>query len=149
MEVLMFHCKFFFLLKNKSDVYHSDLRQLYHGKEAAILYLDRAARLGNPKAQAKLGSIYEHGSFGETMHFAKAFDYYNSSALQGNPKAMLGLCRCNMKGSHGPRDTKEAERLERDVSGWLAATPYDEDAAFEWCKRAADKGYSEALAMLG
>jgi TPR repeat protein len=121
----------------------------YKGQEAAILYLERAARLGSDKAQARLGSIYEHGQLEESMNFARAFDYYEASAVRGNAKAMLGLCRLNMRGSHGPGDKKEAERLENDVSGWLIATPVNEDLAFSWCERAAHKGNTEAYTMLG
>jgi TPR repeat protein len=121
----------------------------YGGKEAAILYYERAANLNNDQAQAKLGSIYEHGLYGESMNFARAFDYYEQSAINGNSKAMLGLCRLNNRGSHGPGDQNEAHRLENDVSGWLAATPVNEDLAFSWCDKAAKAGNTDALALMG
>lgn len=121
----------------------------YGGKEAAILYCERAARLNNHHAQAKLGSIYEHGLYGESMNFARAFDYYEQAAINGNDKAMLGLCRLNNRGSHGPGDKNESVRLENDVSGWLAATPVNEDLAFSWCEKAAKAGNVDALSLLG
>lgn len=121
----------------------------YGGKEAAILYYERAARLGNDESQSKLGSIYEHGLYGESMNFARAFDCYEQGALNGNDKAMLGLCRLNNRGSHGPGDKNESTRLENDVSGWLAATPINEDLAFSWCEKSAKAGNVDALSLLG
>jgi TPR repeat protein len=129
--------------------YYRPILEPYGGKEAAILYYERAARLNNDQAQSKLGSIYEHGLYGESMNFARAFDYYEQAAINGNAKAMLGLCRLNNRGSHGPGDQNEATRLENDVSGWLAGTPVNEDLAFSWCEKAAKAGNVDALALLG
>ncbi|CEP11335.1 hypothetical protein [Parasitella parasitica] len=127
----------------------SALSEAYGGKAAGILYYERAASLNNEKAQSKLGSIYEHGLYGESMNFARAFFHYEAGALNGNPKAMLGLCRLNNRGNHGPGDNNEAFRLENDVSGWLAATPVNEDLSFQWCEKAAKTGLVDALALLG
>jgi TPR repeat protein len=125
------------------------LTEPYGGRQAAILYYERAARLNSDKAQSQLGSIYEHGRLGESMNFARAFDYYTAAAINGNSKAMLGLCRLYNHGSHGPGDHDEVHRLENDVSGWLNATPINEDLSFSWCERAANAGNTEALALLG
>ncbi|KAI8373595.1 hypothetical protein EDC96DRAFT_438103, partial [Choanephora cucurbitarum] len=127
----------------------SSLTEPYGGEEAAIIYLQKAAEYNNDQAQAVLGSIYEHGLHGESMNFARAYDYYEAGALNGNPKAMLGLSRLNNRGSHGPADKDEASRLENDISGWLAATPANEDLAFSWCQKAAQKELPDALALLG
>lgn len=121
----------------------------YGGKEAAILYYERAAKLNNSLAQSKLGSIYEHGLYGEPMNFAKAFEYYEVAAFNNDAKAMLGLCRLNNRGSHGPGDKNEENRLRNDVSGWLASTPIDEDLSFSWCEKAAKAGLPDALSLLG
>lgn len=129
--------------------YYRAILEPYGGKEAAILYYERAARLNNDQAQSKLGSIYEHGLYSESMNFARAFDYYEQAAINNNAKAMLGLCRLNNRGSHGPGDHNEATRLENDVSGWLAATPVNEDIAFSWCEKSAKAGNVDALALLG
>lgn len=83
------------------------------------------------------------------MNFARAYDYYEQAALNGNSKAMLGLCRLNNRGSHGPGDQQEADRLENDVSGWLIATPVNEDLSFSWCEKAANAGNTDALSLLG
>ena len=125
------------------------MSEIYGGKAAGILYYERAANLNNDKAQCKLGSIYEHGLYGESMNFARAFFHYETAALNGNPKAMLGLCRLNNRGNHGPGDNNEAFRLENDVSGWLAATPINEDLSFQWCEKAAKAGLVDALSLLG
>ncbi|KAK4512978.1 uncharacterized protein ATC70_003689 [Mucor velutinosus] len=127
----------------------SELSEAYGGKAAGILYYERAASLNNAKAQAKLGSIYEHGLYGESMNFARAYFHYEVAALNGNPKAMLGLCRLHNRGNHGPGDNNEAFRLDNDVSGWLAATPINEDLSFQWCERAAKAELVDALALLG
>lgn len=130
-------------------LYYSELSETYGGKAAGILYYERAASLNNDKAQAKLGSIYEHGLYGESMNFARAYFHYEVAALNGNAKAMLGLCRLHNRGNHGPGDNNEAFRLENDVSGWLAATPVNEDVSFQWCEKAAKAGLVDALALLG
>ena len=63
---------------------------------------------------------------------------------------MLGLSRLYNRGCRGPNDMlTEEERLARDVSGWLAATVRNEDAAFSWCQKAADRGLDEAMFLLG
>ncbi|GAA5796511.1 hypothetical protein HPULCUR_001883 [Helicostylum pulchrum] len=121
----------------------------YGGKDAAILYYERAASLQHDEAQSKLGSIYEHGLYGESMNFARAFDYYEQAAMHDNAKSMLGLCRLYNRGSHGPEDKEEHNRLENDVSGWLVATPANEDIAFSWCEKSAKAGEPDALLLLG
>lgn len=83
------------------------------------------------------------------MNFSRAFDCYAVAAINGDSKAMLGLSRLYNRGSHGFGDKDELYRLGNDVSGWLNATPVNEDLSFSWCQRAAKAGNLEALALLG
>lgn len=116
-----------------------------------VRYLEHAAQLGHPEAMTRIGYIYEHGLYGTPVHLAKSFGYYDVASCQHNePLAMLGLSRLYNRGCHGPGDTvQEQERLVRDVSGWLAATARNEDAAFSWCQKAANLGLDEAMFLLG
>ncbi|KAI9497186.1 hypothetical protein BDB00DRAFT_18720 [Zychaea mexicana] len=123
----------------------------YGGELAALRYFEHAAQLGYSHAQSRIAFIYEYGMYGAPMHLAKSFGYYDLAAKQHkHPQAMLGLSRLYNRGCRGPNDMlTEDERLARDVSGWLAATARNEDAAFSWCQKAADRGLDEALFLLG
>ncbi|KAL0078074.1 hypothetical protein J3Q64DRAFT_1646196 [Phycomyces blakesleeanus] len=121
----------------------------YGGLYAAIVYFERAARSGHTEAQGRLGYIYEHGMYGVPVNLSKSVTNYEAAARNGNPQAMLGLSRLYNRGSHGPDDRDEKTRLELDESGWLQANPRNEDLAFSWCQRAAEKGLADAMFMLG
>ncbi|OAD74979.1 hypothetical protein PHYBLDRAFT_181004 [Phycomyces blakesleeanus NRRL 1555(-)] len=117
----------------------------YGGLYAAIVYFERAARSGHTEAQGRLGYIYEHGMYGVPVNLSKSVTNYEAAARNGNPQAMLGLSRLYNRGSHGPDDRDEKTRLELDESGWLQANPRNEDLAFSWCQRAAEKGLADAM----
>ncbi|KAI8985154.1 hypothetical protein BDB01DRAFT_789136, partial [Pilobolus umbonatus] len=125
-----------------------EIMELYGGRDTAILYFKRAAELNDDIAQYKLGSIYEHGSLGVSINFAKAKYYYDIAAPRGNAKAMLGLSRIHNKGNHGPGDNNLSDRLTRDESGWLASAPINEEVSFYWCEKAVKKELPDALALL-
>ena len=128
----------------------TELLQQYGGSNAILQTFERAAELGHIRAQTQLGSMYEHGIYGVSMDMEKAHDYYSRAAStdDGDPVAMLGLCRLYNCGIHGPEDNEEPQRLAQDISGWLVQTGRDEDESFKWCEKAANKGYADALFML-
>ncbi|KAG0169661.1 hypothetical protein DFQ28_003471 [Apophysomyces sp. BC1034] len=112
-------------------------------------YFDRAAQLGYVPAQTRMAYISENGLYGAPINLSKSFVYYAAAASQGDAHAMLGLSRLYNRGSRGPGDNNEEQLMAIDVSGWLASTVPNEDEAFQWCQRAAEKGIADALFLLG
>jgi TPR repeat protein len=112
--------------------------------------MEQAANLGNIGAKNRLAHIYEHGLYGVHMDMAKAFHYYQEAVNQGQHlQSMLGLSRLYNGGCHGPNDSDEHLRMANDVSGWLVATPKDEDQSFYWCQRCAKSELPDGLYLLG
>lgn len=59
------------------------------------------AKAGNPEAQYELAGFYHWGRVG-AANFAKARDWYQRAANQGNVDAMIGLAVMNAAGNGGP-----------------------------------------------
>ncbi|KAI9249173.1 hypothetical protein BDA99DRAFT_524230 [Phascolomyces articulosus] len=125
----------------------AELVQTYGGVSAAKEWFERGAALGHAKCHSQLGYMYEHGLFGVPVDMSKSFRYNEAAAQLGDAEGMLGLSRLYNEGCHGPGDTEN--RMERDVSQWLAGLGRNEDASFLWCQRAAEQGLDEALFLLG
>ena len=87
---------------------------LYDAKkyDDAKVFLEKAATLGNPDAQYKLGVCYDKGK-GVKQDYAEAVRLYRLSADQGNAKAQNNLGLCYDKGKGVKQDYAEAVRLYR------------------------------------
>ncbi|KAI8977222.1 hypothetical protein BDF20DRAFT_873625 [Mycotypha africana] len=130
----------------------SELIQNYGGTFAATTYLEHAAEMGMSAAQYRLGYIYEMGLYGVRIHLAKAFHFYELAATTNdNVYAMVRLSRLYNQGVQVPPEQLEEQMalFEQDESHWVKSRPRDEDAAFKWCHRAADKGVPDACYLLG
>jgi localization factor PodJL len=73
----------------------------------AVRYLKRAAEGGNPIAQFRLASLYEHGD-GVATDLANAKRWYELAANQGNRKAMHNLAVFYSSGAAGGKDLQQA-----------------------------------------
>jgi hypothetical protein len=73
----------------------------------AVRYLSRAAEAGQPVAQFRLGTLYEHAQ-GVTADPLKAAHWYELSAKQGNRKAMHNLAVFYANGALGKKDLAQA-----------------------------------------
>ncbi|KAI8370803.1 hypothetical protein EDC96DRAFT_573455 [Choanephora cucurbitarum] len=130
----------------------SELIQNYGGTFAAVAYFEHAADMGMSLAQFRLGYIYEMGLYGTRVNLTKAHSYYETAAnTSNNGLAMLGLSRLYNHGVQAPPEQSERQAVvfEADESGWIKSHPRDEDAAFKWCRLAADQRIPEACYLLG
>jgi hypothetical protein len=77
---------------------------------AATDVFARAAKLGDPRAQCHLGSLYENGFFGES-DYVEAVKWYRKAAGQGLAHGQFRLGACYQLGKGVDRDWEEAARL--------------------------------------
>ena len=75
----------------------------------AFQYLKELAEAGNPEAQYELGGFYHWGRVG-SADFAKARQWYERAAKQGNVDAMLGLAVIHGHGQGVPQDKAASYR---------------------------------------
>jgi TPR repeat protein len=93
------------------------------------LYLT-SAKLGYAASQYKLGLAYEYGHLGLRVDPPRSIAWYTKAAEQGDPDAELAL------------------------SGWYLTgfeniLPRNEQEAYMWAKKAADKGLAKAEYAVG
>lgn len=97
-----------------------DLAQAAH-------WLERAAELGHPEAQAALGDAFEHG-LGVAKDYGQAFAWYHKAAAQGHVRSIFRIGAFHDFG--------------------LAAGPKDAGVAAAWYDRAARRGSCDARFVL-
>ena len=87
---------------------------LYDAKkyDEAKVFLEKAATLGNPDAQFRLGLCYDKGK-GVKQDYAEAVRLYRLSVDQGNAAAQFQLGYCYDEGHGVKQDYAEAVRLYR------------------------------------
>lgn len=133
--------------------------------EAAEWY-QKAAEIGNPNAQYKLGRMYQ-GYGGEGIHtdIKKAFKWYHIAAKQGLAEAQdyLGLMYYNGIGVSQDYYTEAAKWFRKAaeqgnvnsqfylgaIYGYGQGVPQDYTEAAEWYRKAAEQGLAEAQCNLG
>jgi len=93
----------------------ADGRGVQQSNEAAALWLARAARLGLPPAQFRLGGLYEKG-LGVKKDLTAARDLYLAAAKKGNAKAMHNLAVLYAEGIDGPADYANASHWFREAA---------------------------------
>ena len=128
----------------------------------AVRFLTQAAQKGQPVAQFRLGSMYEHAQ-GVATDAVKAAHWYEMAANQGNRKAMHNLAVFYAMGALGRKDMREAARWFgkaaslglRDSQFNLAflyergdGVPQDLQSAYKWYSAAAADGDKEAKARV-
>jgi TPR repeat protein len=122
-----------------------DLKKAHH-------YIQKAAYLGQPVAQNKLGLYYENVEH----DFENAVEMYNKAISGGNVDAKNNLASCYHMGRGVGKDIKKAIQLYNDViempeAQYNLALCYCEDnefqdhkKAFTLFKKSHDKGYIDA-----
>jgi len=127
----------------------------------ARINIEKAAYLKFAKAQLKMGSAYELGSFGCEFNPALSMHYNALASKQGEPEADMALSKWFLVGSEGlfPKNEELAYTYaERASQGGLATAefalgyfheigmyvPVDLDKALEWYQRAAKHGNEDA-----
>jgi TPR repeat protein len=81
----------------------------------------RAAELGHPEANYRMGDAYEHGKLECPKDPALSVHFYTGAAERGHAASMMGLCAWYMVGAE--------PILEKD-----------EEEAYEWARRSAELG---------
>ncbi len=118
----------------------------------------RAARRGDPAAQARVGRMFHRGE-GVTRDLAEALRWYRRAAEAGNPDGAYGL---GVLHAGDPQDAavfrENGNRLSRDALAMLGiespqpsvtGTGPDPAGAVRWFRRAAQQGHPMAQYRLG
>jgi TPR repeat protein len=90
----------------------------------------RAAQLGYPPAQYRLGAAYEYGTLGRAVDPKRSIAWYSHAAERGEPESELALSGWYLTGSNGVLHQSDTE-------------------AYLWARRAAEKGLAKAEYALG
>jgi uncharacterized protein len=90
----------------------------------------RSADLHFAPAAAKLGAAYEYGSLGCPQDAPLSIHYYTIAAMAGDPNSMLAMCAWYMVGAD-------------------PVLPRNEEEAYEWALRAAQRGLGKAQYAVG
>ena len=98
-------------------------------ERAARRMLEKAAALGFSHAQGKLGGAYENGTWGCGYDPLLSVHYYTLAARQGDMEAMMGMSKWYLCGGEG--------------------IPRNEEKAFMYAERAANKGFPAAEFAMG
>ena len=119
-----------------------------------VLYLSRAADLGDARAMLAMGNGYYWGNFGLPRDHAAALRFYRRAHRAGALQGTVGVAKMALKGEGAPRNTSEAlehyraaaERGSADALnglGYLYFYGDDADAAAEDARSAADRGSAD------
>ena len=119
-----------------------------------VLYLSRAADLGDARAMLAMGNGYYWGNFGLPRDHAAALRFYRRAHRAGALQGTVGVAKMALKGEGAPRNTSEAlehyraaaERGSADALnglGYLYFYGDDADAAAEDARSAADGGSAD------
>ncbi|KAK3054952.1 hypothetical protein LTR09_004112 [Extremus antarcticus] len=131
----------------------------------ARVYIEKSAYLKFGKAQLKMGSAYELGSFGCEFNPALSVHYNALAAKQGEPEADMALSKWFLVGSEGlfPKNEELAYTYaERAATSGLATgefalgyfheigmyTPVDLTKAMEWYQKASSHGNADAAGRI-
>ncbi|PVU95067.1 hypothetical protein BB560_005890 [Smittium megazygosporum] len=98
--------------------------------EEAHKQLERAASLGMPEAQHKLGHLFEFGEYGFPADPYTSIAYYNTSANQGFALSQMALSGWYLSGAKGILEQSDT-------------------LAYDWCLRAANQGLPRAQFGMG
>jgi TPR repeat protein len=98
-------------------------------KKAYDLFV-KAAKLGYPPSQFRLGCAYEYGTLGCQINPKRSIAWYSKAAEKGEPESELALSGWYLTGSEGILQQSDTE-------------------AYLWARRAAEKGLAKAEYALG
>lgn len=98
-------------------------------QKAYELFL-KAAKLGYPPSQFRLGCAYEYGTLGCQINPKRSIAWYSKAAEKGEPESELALSGWYLTGSEGILQQSDTE-------------------AYLWARKAAEKGLAKAEYALG
>ena len=137
----------------------------------AIELLIKSAEQEYAHAATQLGNIYSADSTGSFYDLQKAVEYYEQGVKNGSDRSMTNLANLYINGKGVEKDYKKAMQLRTDALLGLLSLAEEGDAAAQerlgynlvwgvgvpgnsiegvkWIKKAADKGYNQALYRMG
>ncbi|GBG85157.1 hypothetical protein CBR_g39722 [Chara braunii] len=137
---------------------------LPHDLQKAALWFRKAAGGGHPEAQLEIGLCFKNGDGVDVSDDWAAF-WFSKAVEQKVAKAHGLLGMCYLEGKGVLKDEREAVhffRLGADYGDAESLTMLrscirlgmgmpkpEEPSAFEWCKRAAEEGFSQYMFELG
>jgi TPR repeat protein len=131
----------------------------------AVLYLKKAAYYGFPKAQLKMGSLYEHCELNCDFNPSLSIHYYALAARRGEADAEMGVCKwflCGYEGEFNRNDelayefARRAAQSDNPVAEFALGYFYeiglwvlkDVEMAKSWYRIAVEHGNTDALERL-
>ncbi|KAJ3159373.1 hypothetical protein HDU86_001691 [Geranomyces michiganensis] len=118
---------------------HENDPSVLHGHanpETALELLRRAADLGHVLSQVRLGHLYQFGDLGAPVDPGNSIRYYSLAAQKGSAEAMYELSAWHFTGAEDP------------VDGSVILPPNDQEA-YIWARKAAEKGLPQAEYAVG
>ncbi|KAI8903442.1 hypothetical protein DFJ77DRAFT_483403 [Powellomyces hirtus] len=104
--------------------------------ERAFELLRRAAELGHVPSQVRLGHLYQFGELGAAIDPESSIRYYSLAAQKGSAEAMYELSAWHFTGAEDP------------VHHTVILPPNDQEA-YIWARKAAEKGLPQAEYAVG
>lgn len=110
-----------------------------------VLYLSRAADLGDGRAMLAMGNSYYWGHFGLELDHQRALQFYRRAHHAGELRGTVGVAKMVLKGEGGLRNTTEAleyytNAAERGASDALNGLGYLYFYGEDWDERTGDTG---------
>jgi uncharacterized protein len=114
-------------------------------KAEAVRWYRRAARQGNSNAMFNLGAAYYNGE-GVGVNDTLAYAWFLLSDERGNPSGRDAAKRS--QGEHGPNALNGACVTVGEMYEKGEDLPRNPELAAQWYRKAADRGYGEAIVSL-
>lgn len=126
----------------------------------AYEYFNLAAAHGDAKAECEIGLMYLNG-LGTSQDYQQAIFWFTEASNHGYTAAYNALAYMYMNGTGVDKDyekscdlfkkSAEFENVEAmtELGNYYSTILFDPKKSFEWTKKAADRGYPEALWNLG
>lgn len=145
--------------------YESDDYESKNEKDA-LLWYRKASALDHADAMAHLGILYEAGR-GLKTNVLEAVKLYRKAAHLGSAQGKANLAACYVKGCGIAQNNQEAANLYNEAAKYgsmsregalgvyhggyfgVGSRKFDANVLFDWWRKAADLGNSDAMVILG
>lgn len=153
-----------YLMFNRGEIDSSFAITSKRDTVKAFEWFLKSAKQGYHPAQRRIGAFYETGTDPCVRNISKAMEWYQKAAAQGNDKALFAIGRLYANGldERNPDNKKAYEYYLQAANKGLRDAQFrvgvallfgkgidkDKDAAVEWIRKSADKGYAAAKKLI-
>lgn len=153
-----------YLMSNRGEIDSSFAITSKRDTVKAFEWFLKSAKQGYHPAQRRIGAFYETGTDPCVRNISKAMEWYQKAAAQGNDKALFAIGRLYANGldERNPDNKKAYEYYLQAANKGLRDAQFrvgvallfgkgidkDKDAAVEWIRKSADKGYAAAKKLI-